>query len=366
MSSRRIVPFKISSIDSLGQGVSKESDKITFISKAMLGDEGEAEILEEKKGVAFARIKSLKSSSDLRQIPPCPHFDLCPSCHYQHVSYESELRFKQEALEKLLFRLKTPSVEVIPAQQRLGYRNRVQLHYDLSSKKLGMLNAKSNQILPIPQCLIGLPPISEEIHRLYDREHWLSEAPRHPLRGHVELYWYNQELKVSWNRPYAEGGFTQVFEEMNLKLKQELSEWPALQTRPQLLDLFGGNGNLTNNLSYSKRLCVDQYTKLPGNDYFSQDLYASLALKNVEKELLHRDLNPSVLLLDPPRSGLKNLKVWLETLNPRSVAYVSCDPHTMVRDISQLVGFEIVRVLLFDFFPSTFHFETMLFLEKKS
>lgn len=366
MSDRRIVPFKISSMDSLGQGVSKESDKITFIAKSATGDEGEAEVIEEKKGVAFARIKKLTAPSHLRRPPECPHFDLCPSCHYLHVSYEQELQFKRETLEKLFHKIQVPTPEVVAAPTRIGYRNRVQLHYDLSQKKLGMFNAKTNEILPIPHCLIGLPSLGREIQRLYEGEQWLKEIPPGPKKGHVELYWRNGELKVSWNRPYAEGGFTQVYEEMNQKLKQTLASWSTFQAQPKLLDLFGGNGNLSNGLNYSKRLCVDKYSKIPDGDFFSQDLYSPLALRNVERELRKRDLRPQVLLLDPPRSGLKDLKVWVDLLAPKFVAYISCDPHTLVRDIASLNGMKITNSFLFDFFPSTFHFETMLFLERKS
>lgn len=34
-------------------------------------------------------------------------------------------------------------------------------------------------------------------------------------KRHVELYLQNGEVIESWNKSYADGGFTQVFEEMN-------------------------------------------------------------------------------------------------------------------------------------------------------
>jgi 23S rRNA (uracil1939-C5)-methyltransferase len=366
MTQRRNIPFKISSMDSLGQGVSKISDKITFISKAMVGDAGEAEVLSEKKNIAFAQVKTFSELSPLRIKPVCPHFESCPSCHYLHVPYEIELKSKQQSLESLLHKIKTPEIETIGSPQRLGYRNRVQLHYDIRTKKLGMLDNQRHNIIPIPECSVALPPIQKEIERLYQQDRWLSEAPKNSKQGHVEIYWINDQLKISWNKPYASGGFTQVFDLMNQKLKNILTSWSALQAREDLIDLFAGNGNLSKNLNYSNRLCVDVYSRVPGEDFISQDLYHPLALKNITAELNKRKISPANLLLDPPRSGFKDLNLWLETMKPSSVAYVSCDPHTLARDVGSLTHYTVSRVFLIDFFPSTFHFETMLFLERKT
>lgn len=365
MSASRIIPFKISTMDSLGQGVSKESERVTFIAKTAPGDEGEAEITAEKKGVAFARIKTLTRASELRTQPDCIHFESCPSCHYLHVPYEQEVIFKKQAFENLFRKSPLPSIEVVPALRRLGYRNRVQLHYDLSKKSLGMLDARKQTIVPIPNCQIALPPIQAEIQRLYANSRWLQEAPRGPARGHVELYLKQEKLQVSWNRPYADGGFTQVFAEMNAKLKQELDEWLGSKKLTDLLDLFGGDGNLSKGLNYSNRLCVDQYRKAEG-DYFSQDLYATDALARVQKTVAQRGLQPNVLLLDPPRAGFKELKLWLSAFRPAYLAYVSCDPHTLARDIYGLEDYQMVKAYMVDFFPSTFHFESMLLFERKS
>jgi 23S rRNA (uracil1939-C5)-methyltransferase len=359
------IPFSITSMDSLGQGVSKVDNKITFIAKTLPGDKGEAEILAQKKGVQFARATSLSEKSPIRIKPDCVHFEQCPSCHYLHTDYDQELGFKKETLEKLFGRLEHPPIEVIGASSRFGYRNRIQLHFDTKVRKIGMLSAPTNEIVEIPQCLIALPQILEELKKLYENENWLKEVPPKVTQGHVELYWNNGEVQKSWNKPYAEGGFTQVFEEMNQKLKVELVKWFD-QTRfaHNLLDLFGGNGNLSQALKYQGRVCIDIYPYPKSQEFISQHLYAPDALKNVKKELQKRGFKPETIILDPPRSGLKDLNDWLNEFGPERVAYVSCDPHTLIRDLKTLAGYQIERILLLDFFPSTFHYETVAFLTK--
>lgn len=366
MSSKRTIPFKISHLDSLGQGVSKESDKITFIPKTMTGDEGEAVVLSEKKGVAFARVNAFSKKSQLRIEPKCPHFEECPSCHYLHINYQDELKIKKGNLQRLFQKLPVPEIEVISAPHRTNYRNRIQLHYDLNEKKIGMFDIGKNEIIPIPSCKIALAPVEFELQKLYQNGQWMKDAPQFPKKGHVEIYYKENDLKVSWNRPYAEGGFTQVFEEMNQKLKDKIIQWYQSKSPSETLDLFSGAGNLTQNLNYSKRLCVDIYEKTPSEDFISINLYEKDSLFRVKSELKKRNMSVNTLILDPPRSGHKDLNLWLSEFKPQFVTYVSCDPHTMVRDLSSISSYDFKELLLFDFFPSTFHFETLMFLERKS
>jgi 23S rRNA (uracil1939-C5)-methyltransferase len=365
MQQQRMLPFKIQSMDSLGQGVSKETDKITFIAKTLPGDKGIARIISERKGVCFAKLQNLEEASKLRIKPICPHFESCPSCHYLHTPYEQELEFKKQNLEKLFYKIPHPDIQVTPAIRRTHYRNRIQLHYHQGKKQLGMIDLKDQSIAPIANCIIGRDAVLEMIHKLYKDDFWLTLAKHEPMQGHVEIYELNGEVGVSWNKPYAQGGFTQVFDEMNQLLRKKLGQWSEKLPTFELLDLFAGNGNLSEKLNYSNRLCVDIYNNVPADNFLSQDLYDDQSLKNVKKKLLVQGARPSVVVLDPPRSGLKNLDQWLEEFKPKQVAYVSCDPHTLVRDIMPLNNYDLTELHLFDFFPSTFHFETLAFLERK-
>lgn len=364
MSQNRPIGFKILSLDSLGQGVSKTENRITFIPKTLPGEEGVATIQSEKKGVAFARALEITTRAAERISPECPHFAQCPSCHYLHAPYERELAAKKESFEQLTRKLPLPGLKVVPAPRRFSYRNRIQLHFDTKLRQLGMLDARTSTIVPVPQCLIPVEPIRTELKRLYENDQWLRFVPKGSTRGHVELYLREGMVLQHWNEAYASGGFTQVFAEMNEALRLEIQHWYG-SAPGEILDLFAGDGNLSNNLPYSARLCVDVYTEPKGSDFLSQSLYHKGALQRIRAELGRRNLRPHTLLLDPPRSGLSDLQAWLEELKPGRVAYVSCDPHTMVRDLLKVEDYRPTGAVLLDFFPSTFHFESLIFLERK-
>lgn len=73
------------------------------------------------------------------------------------------------------------------------------------------------------------------------------------------------------------------------------------------------------------------------------------------------------LLVDPPRAGLaKSVSADIAAAGPRRVAYVSCDPATLCRDIARFaqVGYRPVRLTPVDLFPQTFHCETVAILAR--
>ena len=74
---------------------------------------------------------------------------------------------------------------------------------------------------------------------------------------------------------------------------------------------------------------------------------------------------PDLAVVDPPRNGLgERVARMLSTLGAPRVAYVSCDPATLARDLVILTGsgYRIEHVHMVDLFPQTFHLETVVHL----
>lgn len=354
--------FKIESLDSLGQGVSKIDDKITFIPKTLPGEEGQALIIGKKKGVQFAKVESLSVKSDQRISADCQHFENCSGCDYLHTSYEMELKTKQSSFERLLSysQFKGQDVTVHGAPNRVGYRNRVQLHYDLNSKLLGFHKAKSNLIEEVPNCLLPTEKIRKSLKDLYENQSWLDRIPSDaPLRGHLELYELNNEVLCVWNEHYAAAGFSQVNKVMNdtaLKIWNEF--YDSCDSVKKVYDVFGGSGNLTKaftgaEVSIFDSSC-DKSKLLKHQSFIKTDLYKAPEVPASTADLI---------IFDPPRSGFKEAAKWLNDLNPRYVGYQSCFSDTMIRDLKNIEHFEATAIHLLDFFPGTHHYESIIFLK---
>lgn len=382
------IDFRIEHIDPLGQGVfkaeaddSRESDpserKITFIKKTLPGETGTADVYSEKKGVRFARLIEVQNASPDRIAPECVHYQQCNGCDYQHTTYERELEYKKQALSRHLFKFPKVDITVHGATRRLHYRNRIQLHYDKRKKLLGLLD-EQQKILPVPNCLIIDPSIAFELRALYADNAWLHLLAKEPPIGHIEIYAKENKkdghnVQLSINRPYANGGFTQVNFEMNEKLRSWVQKKADAIIPPKAMvyDLFGGNGNLSARFR-NATLVVDKYRKAPEANahqkFYSLDLYDKTAIKSLIALKAQGIARPNWLIIDPPRSGMKNLVDFLAEFKPDGFIYIACQATSFTRDTAPILkNYDLESVELFDLFPSTQHFETIgIFTRRKN
>ena len=78
---------------------------------------------------------------------------------------------------------------------------------------------------------------------------------------------------------------------------------------------------------------------------------------------------PDLLLLDPPRKGCDPQVIEaILNLKPSRIAYISCKPATLARDIKLLCGsniYELKQVQPADFFPQTTHVECYALLHRR-
>jgi tRNA/tmRNA/rRNA uracil-C5-methylase (TrmA/RlmC/RlmD family) len=71
---------------------------------------------------------------------------------------------------------------------------------------------------------------------------------------------------------------------------------------------------------------------------------------------------------NPPRSGMEvEVLNMLGEVRARRIAYLSCAASTLSRDLAQLVsmGYGVVRVIPYDFFPMTDHVECLALIESQ-
>lgn len=74
-----------------------------------------------------------------------------------------------------------------------------------------------------------------------------------------------------------------------------------------------------------------------------------------------------LVAMNPPRKGCgPEVIAGLLALGPRAVAYVSCEPESLARDLCELRrhGYRVVRVTPYDMHPHTGHIETLSLLQR--
>ena len=80
------------------------------------------------------------------------------------------------------------------------------------------------------------------------------------------------------------------------------------------------------------------------------------------------DTEADIIVVDPPRAGLAaNVVEKLSAQPARAIAYVSCDPATLARDLARFesIGtFSPMSITPVDLFPQTYHVETVVLMSR--
>jgi 23S rRNA (uracil1939-C5)-methyltransferase len=171
--------------------------------------------------------------------------------------------------------------------------------------------------------------------------------------------------------------FIQVNPQVNRVLVQRILDVLDPQPGERIADLFCGLGNFSLPLAKCGarvtgfELIEAQVERARHNarsnglagmaDFVMRDLYstsdgAAVFLEDFDK-----------MLLDPPRSGAKEVVGAVSRQGPRRIVYVSCNPETLARDAAVLVnekGFALEACGIVNMFPHTLHAEAIAVFEK--
>ena len=171
--------------------------------------------------------------------------------------------------------------------------------------------------------------------------------------------------------------FTQVNQDINPKMIKLALELLDLNENDRVLELFCGLGNFTLPMArHAKQITgvegdaelIDRANKnAEQNDINNTDLHVANLMEDVSDcSWLKKDYDK--LLLDPPRSGAKEMMPYLAKMNIKHIVYVSCNPSTLARDAGTLVnemGYTLEKTGIMDMFPHTAHVESIALFTKK-
>lgn len=175
---------------------------------------------------------------------------------------------------------------------------------------------------------------------------------------------------------FAATDFIQVNGAVNVALVERAVELLELSADSVVLDLFCGLGNFTLALARHAQLAVG----VEGEAGLIGRARSNAALNGIGNAEFHL-ANLSVpapqapwlrhpfsqVLLDPPRSGAREVLGALAALNPQRLLYISCHPGSLARDLGVLVhehGMRLEAAGVVDMFPHTAHVESLALLTR--
>jgi 23S rRNA (uracil1939-C5)-methyltransferase len=128
-----VVQLEVTGAAFEGKAVARLHGFVVFVEGAVPGDIVNAKIIRKKKQFADAVVVEILQHSPHRVPPRCKHFGVCGGCKWQHVSYTSQLEWKQNhVLESFQHIGGFDQPEVLPilgAEEIYFYRNKMEFSF---------------------------------------------------------------------------------------------------------------------------------------------------------------------------------------------------------------------------------------------
>jgi len=418
-----------------GDGLAHADGNTVFVPHVLPGEQVRAAVRTKKKKLIHAKLLEVMKAAAARIAPTCPHFGVCGGCHFQHIEFTEQGRLKIEILRETLSRLGgvawNGEIREHSAEP-YGYRNRAQWAYrDALPRAFGYFLPESAHIVPIDQCPVLSPGLTKTFGQLQELAR-ANSLPPGILE--IEAFMDSEDAKLALNVAFER--FSKPAKDLITDFKTALPQLESLLLLDQSRNRFelSGPGYLTHqaggfafhvsHLSFFQvnRFLIEELLKsvLEGaKGGYALDLFAgvgffTLPLAKLFTRVVSVDANlsatrdlrvnaetagvqvvshtehtedflkkeqeqPDFVVLDPPRFGLgAEVAARLANLGAPEIAYLSCDPSTLARDLAVLTAsgrrpatevapahrYEITQIELFDLFPQTFHIETLVRLRR--
>ena len=407
-----------------GVCVARLDGRVVFVRHALPGERVRAVVTDGATG-SFLRADAVEVLADAapgRVSPPCSHARPggCGGCDWQHADLERQRALKAEVVREQLQRLAHLDVDVVVEAlpddagadgPGLGWRTRVQFGVRPDGR-LGLRRNRSHRLEPIEDCPLAhrriraLEPGRQTWDGAAEAELIASEQDlavivtpdrrggearmpdlgtgvalmrgdgkggAEPVRGRPGVR--EQAMGRTWR--VSGSGFWQVHPAAADVLCDAVLDALQPQTGEHALDLYSGVGlfaaALAGRLGPGGRVETVESDRPAVEDarHNLADLATVVVHEGRVEDVLKRSglRRVDLVVLDPPRAGAgADVVRWIGSLNPRAIAYVSCDPASLARDIDRFagLGYGLTRLRAFDAFPMTQHVECLALLTPSS
>jgi 23S rRNA (uracil1939-C5)-methyltransferase len=379
------------------------------------------------KRFARGELAEVVAPTGARVTPPCPHYlrDHCGGCQLQHVSYEAQLEAKRaivgDALRRIA-KLDVPDPEIVEAVEEWRYRTKITLTVGRAGSRADPRRVglhpydRPGHVFALADCHITdfrLMALWREL-----RGHLaLLPSPLVHLTLRLDREGRRHVIAESAGEPWAPGDATALVAALPAEgegagkadgeSRQVICWWQPVDGAARVVagPVAGFPATSLEHVNpemgaVARRWAVDGLGELRGA--VAWDLYGGIGDTAVElagrgaqvvsvdadekaidwararpvprpvrfiaaraEEVLPTLPDPAAVVVNPPRAGLHwNVTLRLTSAPVPRLAYVSCDPATLARDLYRLsVNYRLAGLRAFDLFPQTAHVETVAVLE---
>ncbi len=277
-------------------------------------------------------------------------------CEVLHPAIGKKLSVLQQLIKGLSIYNQIPQIEVAVSDNATALVIR---HLEqFTEGDIGMLKAFEEE----HQFKLYLQPAGyDSVHRLNDSDE-------------SDLFYKLDEYGITIY--YKPTDFTQINVDINQQMIKLTVELLESDKNDAILDLFCGVGNFTLPLSRRAKsvtgvegdseLVQRAKNNADRNDIDNVEFYAA-DLANLNDSYKFMKNSYDKIILDPARTGAKEIISEINTTDVKRVVYISCNPATLARDAGILVnekGFSLKKAGVMDMFPHTAHVESIAVFQK--
>ncbi len=365
-----------------------ESTPVLFVRHALPGELVRAVVTQTTARFARAEATDILRASPDRVSAPCPYARPggCGGCDWQHASLTAQRVIKAQVISQQLKRIagldRSVTVEPLPGDTAgLGWRTRVRFAVGAGGRA-GLYRHRSHEITPVSDCLIAHPLVTAAgvTRTRWPGARWV-EVTVAPGTGERAVVVSGQPEPPRFLTQRAAGRQWRIsatgFWQVHPGAADVLADAVMAALRPQpgetALDLFCGAGLFAGVLAEAVGpggavigVEQDEAAARDARHNLRETPWARVDRGDAARVLRGTGLGQAAIaVLDPPRTGAE--RSLIETLcagSLRRIAYVSCDPATLARDIAVFGrhGWVLEHVRGFDAFPMTHHVECLAVL----
>ncbi len=372
----------------LGEALARHQGWEVFVLGGIPGERVVAEVIRVRRKYIAARVVQVLDASPDRVAAPCPYYGDCTGCQWQHLSYSGQLAAKGarvvDALERVGGLVNCQVAPVLPSPGQFEYRNHARFTVKAGGA-LGFVHRETHRFTRIDRCMLMHQGVNSRLAQLQGR---CAETTQLSLRvgADTDDFLVQPRLKnpdvplTTGQKHYQDSvdghafkvsspSFFQVNTPQASRLAQVLRQALALTGTEVLLDAYTGVGTFAVLLApYARKIIAVEESAAAVADARENTRglgNVEFVLGKTEEVLAQISERPDAAVLDPPRAGCQPeaLRALVQLAPPR-VAYVSCDPETLARDLKYLCSgpYVLERVEPLDMFPQTYHVECVAVL----
>lgn len=232
---RDIIEFEIKEVGFPNKGKANFEDKEIRFKGGIEGQKVHARVSRKRKDYIEVKILDVSERSPIETEEGCPHFGICGGCTFQSLTYENELKLKENQIREL-FKKQELDINILGIEKSPmveAYRNKMEFTFGDERKDgplaLGMhRKGRFYEIVNVPNCnivdkdftsiLVGLLNYFEENNKTYYRKQNHKGFLRHlVVRKALSTGEIMVNLVTSSQDELNEGEFVNILKEISIK-----------------------------------------------------------------------------------------------------------------------------------------------------